>query len=167
MFDLRYHVASLAAVFLALTVGIILGVALSGKIPGAADSLSAGRLAELESQLDAERERGSSEQERLQDSEDLINDAYPALMENRLVDRGYAIVFVGRVDGELRSAIEKALADADGTPIRLFAFEMPIDPGALTDFLESRESLSEYADDPLALGRALGKELMEEGDTPV
>ena len=167
MFDLRYHVASLAAVFLALAVGIILGVALSGKIRGAEDSLSAGRIAELESQLDAERERGSSEQERLQDSEDLINDAYPALMENRLVDRGYAIVFLGRVDGELRSAIEKALADADGTPVRLFAFEMPIDPVALTDFLESRESLSEYAGDPLALGRALGKELMEEGDTPV
>ncbi|HLM33775.1 MAG TPA: copper transporter, partial [Gaiellaceae bacterium] len=142
MFDLRYHVASLAAVFLALTVGIILGVALSGKIRGAEDSLSAGRIAELESQLDAERERGSSEQERLQHSEDLINDAYPALMENRLVDRGYAIVFLGPVDGELRSAIEKTLADADGTPVRLFAFELPVDPASLNGSLESNETLS-------------------------
>jgi hypothetical protein len=156
MFDLRYHVASLAAVFLALTVGIILGVALSGKIRGAEDSLSAGRIAELEEQLDAERERGSSEQDRLQDSEDLINDAYPALMENRLVDRRYAIVFLGPVDGELRSAIEKTLADADGTPVRLFAFELPVDPASLNDFLESKENLAEYGGDPQALGRALG-----------
>ena len=167
MFDLRYHVASLAAIFLALAVGIILGVALSGKIRGAEDSLSAGRIAELEDQLNAARERGSSEQEMLQHSEDLINDAYPALMENRLVDRGYAIVFVGPVDGELRSAVEKTLSDADGTPVRLFAFELPVDPASLDDFLESKESLSEYAGDPQALGRALGEELMEEGDTPL
>ena len=31
MFDLRYHVASLAAVFVALVIGIFVGVGLSGK----------------------------------------------------------------------------------------------------------------------------------------
>ena len=31
MFDLRYHVASLAAVFLALIIGIVVGVGISGK----------------------------------------------------------------------------------------------------------------------------------------
>ena len=31
MFDLRYHVASLAAVFVALLVGILVGVGLSGR----------------------------------------------------------------------------------------------------------------------------------------
>ena len=31
MFDLRYHVASLAAVFLALIIGILVGVGISGK----------------------------------------------------------------------------------------------------------------------------------------
>ncbi|HYM63832.1 MAG TPA: copper transporter [Gaiellaceae bacterium] len=167
MFDLRYHVASLAAIFLALAVGIILGVALSGKIRGAEDFLSAGKIAQLEAQLDAERSRGSSEGDRLQAWEDLIDDAYPALMENRLVDRGYAIVFLGPVDGELRSAIEKALTDAGGTPVRLFAFELPVDPVSLNDFLESNETLSTYAGDESALGRALGEELMEEGGTPV
>ena len=30
MFDLRYHVASLAAVFVALAVGIVIGVAIAG-----------------------------------------------------------------------------------------------------------------------------------------
>ena len=31
MFDLRYHVASLAAVFLMLVVGILIGVGISGR----------------------------------------------------------------------------------------------------------------------------------------
>ena len=31
MFDLRYHVASLAAVFVALVIGIFVGVGLSGR----------------------------------------------------------------------------------------------------------------------------------------
>jgi len=31
MFDLRYHVASLAAVFIALVIGILVGVGLSGR----------------------------------------------------------------------------------------------------------------------------------------
>ena len=35
MFDLRYHVASLAAVFLALVIGILVGVAMSGKVDDA------------------------------------------------------------------------------------------------------------------------------------
>ena len=35
MFDLRYHVASLAAVFVALVIGILVGVAMSGKVDDA------------------------------------------------------------------------------------------------------------------------------------
>jgi len=35
MFDLRYHVASLAAVFVALLIGILVGVAMSGKVDDA------------------------------------------------------------------------------------------------------------------------------------
>ena len=37
MFGLRYHVASLAAVFVALAVGILLGVAVSGKLTDVTD----------------------------------------------------------------------------------------------------------------------------------
>ena len=38
MFGLRYHVASLAAVFVALAVGILLGVAVSGKVTDAGEA---------------------------------------------------------------------------------------------------------------------------------
>src|SRR5436309_3118533 len=37
MFDLRYHVASLAAVFFALVIGILVGVALAGEFVSGGD----------------------------------------------------------------------------------------------------------------------------------
>ena len=52
MFDLRYHVASLAAVFLALIIGIVVGVGISGKgfVSDSERSLFNERIADLKSQ---------------------------------------------------------------------------------------------------------------------
>ena len=52
MFDLRYHVASLAAVFVALLLGIFVGVGLSGK-----GFVSDAERENLQAQIDALRER--------------------------------------------------------------------------------------------------------------
>ena len=51
MFDLRYHVASLAAVFLALIIGIVVGVGISGKgfVSDSERSLFNERIADLKS----------------------------------------------------------------------------------------------------------------------
>ena len=90
-------------------------------------------------------------------------------MENRLVDRQYAIVFLGPVDGELRSAIEETLSDADadtGAALRIRAAHRPCRRS--TDVLESSEGLARAtrATTTSALGRAIGAELVEEGETP-
>src|SRR5215211_5226869 len=47
MFDLRYHLASLAAVFIALAVGILLGVAISGKLSAADNRFAHDRIDQL------------------------------------------------------------------------------------------------------------------------
>jgi Copper transport outer membrane protein, MctB len=54
MFDLRYHVASLAAVFLALVIGILVGVGIAdrGLVDKFNRSLLEQRVAQLRSQLD-------------------------------------------------------------------------------------------------------------------
>ena len=57
MFDFRYHLVSLAAVFIALAVGILLGAAISGKLGDAENSLSKARFDALNDQLTQERER--------------------------------------------------------------------------------------------------------------
>src|SRR6266581_2139053 len=53
MFDLRYHVASLAAVFLALIIGILVGVGISdrGYVDRAQRGLLEQRIAKLQSDL--------------------------------------------------------------------------------------------------------------------
>ena len=51
MFDLRYHLASLAAVFIALAVGILLGVAISGKLSTADNRFAHDRIDQLDDQL--------------------------------------------------------------------------------------------------------------------
>ena len=59
MFGLRYHVASLAAVFVALALGILLGVAVSGKLTDFGEDAERRNLEEnveqLEQELDAAR----------------------------------------------------------------------------------------------------------------
>ena len=60
MFDLRYHVASLAAVFLALIIGIVVGVGISGKgfVSDSERALLNERIADLNNRLDSATQTG-------------------------------------------------------------------------------------------------------------
>ena len=169
MFDLRYHVASLAAVFLALAVGILLGVAISGNLRQAENSLRANELADLNRALEIERLRSDAARRRGEAAEELVERAYPALMNDRLAEKDFALVFLGPVDGEIRSAVEATLADAgSGTPTRMIALDVPLDPEALDEFLEGSNALARYTgDDFTELGRDLGGELVDGGETPL
>ena len=61
MFDLRYHVASLVAVFLALIIGILVGVGISGKgfVSDSERSLLNERIADLKNRLDSATTRSN------------------------------------------------------------------------------------------------------------
>jgi hypothetical protein len=171
MFDFRYHIVSLAAVFIALAVGILLGAAISGKLGDAEDLLMKDRLASLNDQLAEERARSDIVERRSEAAQDLLAGAYPALMENRLDGRSYAVLFLGPVDGTIRSAVERTLSDADGgSPARLVALDTPVNPDELDSALESDEQLARYAaggDDFGELGEALGRDLVEGEGTPL
>jgi hypothetical protein len=171
MFTWRYHVASLAAVFLALAVGILLGVAVSGKVSDATQALNADERDRLRQELEQTRERADLSDRRRASAESLVESAYPTLMEGRLEDRRFAILFLGPVQGDVRSALERTLADAgSGRPVRLIALDTPIDAGELDETLAGNETLAAYAedgDDFGSLGEALGRELIEGGETPL
>jgi hypothetical protein len=173
MFDFRYHVASLAAVLLALAVGVLLGVAISGKVSDTQESAQRAINNELRQDLQAERERTASAEQRGQTAEELFRKAYPALMDGRLAGKRFALLFLGGVNGDLRSAVEQTLSEADsgtpvGTPARLTALDLPIDPQALNELLSAKRELSRYSgdDDFGDLGRELGRDLVE-GDAEV
>ncbi|MGH2995876.1 MAG: copper transporter, partial [Gaiellaceae bacterium] len=169
MFDLRYHVASLAAVFLALIVGILVGVALSNPdlVEQTELDLQQEQIARLNEQLDDARSR--VDQQRA--AESFVDAAYDAVMSDRLAGRQIVVVFVGSVKRGpgLNSAVERALADAGADVVRLRALTVPVDAEALQSRLAGRPALAGYlGEDHLSdLGRDLGRELVEGGETPL
>jgi type II secretory pathway pseudopilin PulG len=173
MFGLRYHVASLAAVFVALAVGILLGVAVSGKLTDVADDAELQNLRndneQLGQQLDAARADADAATGRSEGSDELFARAYPTLMDGRLEGKNVAVLFLGPADGSVRAEVEGALADADGgAPARVVALDVPVDPADVTAILEGDELLAGYADeggDLSDLGRELGRQLAEGDDT--
>jgi Copper transport outer membrane protein, MctB len=171
MFTFRYHLVSLAAVFIALAVGILLGAAISGKLGDAEDALTKDRIDSLNEQLAQERTRTADAERSNEATRQVLEDAYPALMDQRLAGRGYAVLFLGPVDGDVRSAVERTLADADaGSPVRMIALDTPLDPQALDDALNGTEELARYAeegDDFGVLGEALGRELVDGEGSPL
>ena len=171
MFDLRYHVASLTAVFLALVIGIVVGVGISdrGLIDTAKRSLLEQRVAQLQSQLDHASKTSAASQREQKAAELYITETYPVLVRNRLHNKRIAVVFVGSVDGGIRATIEQTLTDAGAQQVRLRALTVPVDvPGLQAKLAASPDAESYRGRSNLeSLGRALGDELVSGGDTPL
>jgi hypothetical protein len=175
MFGLRYHVASLAAVFVALAVGILLGVAISGRVTDASEGLEEENLRNDNQRLQQDLEAARASEEaailRGEGSEELLARAYPALMSGRLEGEEVALIFLGPSDGSARADVERTLADSDsGGPARVVALNVPVSGDDLDATLEGDELLAGYAGndgDYSELGRELGRELAESGDTPL
>ena len=171
MFDLRYHLASLAAVFIALAVGILLGVAISGKLSAADNAIAHDRIDQLNDQLQQANSWADIIGQRNKAAEQLLEISYQALMENRLDGKNVGVLFAGPVDGSVRSAIERTLSDAGaGDPVRLIAVDTPVDATELDGALNGEQTLAQYAeggDDFAGLGTALGRELVDGEGTPM
>jgi hypothetical protein len=171
MFDLRYHVASLAAVFLALIIGILVGVGISdrGLVDKFNRSLLEQRLANLQNRLDKASQRSSELNREQQAAQTFITETYPVLVQNRLRGKRIAVVFVGSVNGTIRSAVDRALTDAGALQLRLRAVKVPVDARQVNSALASQPTGAQYSGSARlgALGKALGKELMTGGETPL
>jgi hypothetical protein len=166
MFDLRYHVASLAAVFVALLIGILVGVAMSGKVDDAEKQALKSDVDRLNAQLEAASEGRAKDTREQTAIRAFVKNAYPSLIADRLSGERVAILFVGPVDAGLRQAIERAVGDAGAsTPIRMRSLKLPIDPEAIESKLTGE--LRQYRAGELdQLGRELARELVDGGDTP-
>src|SRR4249919_810725 len=171
MFDLRYHVASLAAVFLALIIGILVGVGISGKgfVSDSERSLFNQRITDLKSQLDSATKRGTDLARAQRAAQSFVQGAYPSLMDNRLSSSKVGLVFAGPVDGRVRSLVEQTLGDAGGPPpLRVTALKLPIDLPSLRKALAKRPALGALATQRRIgdLGRRLGSDLVLGGNSP-
>jgi hypothetical protein len=165
MFDLRYHVASLAAVFVALLIGILVGVAMSGKVDDAEKRSLRSDVNRLQAQLDAASERRANGTREQKAFRVFVRNAYPALIADRLADKRIAIVFVGPVDPAVRRDIQRTIEDAGtSAPVRIRALKVPVDPQRIDGELNG--DLAEYKTEFEDLGGELARELVDGGDTP-
>ena len=171
MFDLRYHVASLAAVFLALVLGIFVGVGLSGK--GFVSDAERENLQASIDSLRAERDAALARAETAGLAGDALDDyartAYPELVAGRLEGRTVGLVFVGSVDQGVAGAIRRTVRDAGGRVALVRALRVPLDADAVDAALVAEPETRGLAgaDNRERLGRELARELVATGPNPV
>src|SRR5437016_4862890 len=150
MFDLRYHVASLAAVFLALIIGIVVGVGISsgGFVSKSERSLLEERINELQKDLHAAQNEAKTLSQTQKAAQTFVKEAYPAVIAGRLTGKRIAVVFVGPVDTGLRDQVEHTLADGGApSPARIKALKLPLDVPAIDRELAKRQQLAAYVGD--------------------
>lgn len=172
MFDLRYHVASLAAVFLALVVGILVGVGISdrGLVDRTINRQLRDRVDELGQRLEAADQHATDLERQQRSAQTFVQQAYPAVMSGRLRGERVALLFVGSVDGGVSNAVGQTLSDAGAdAPVRMRALKVPVTGQEVAVALEGRPALAAYGGDRNleSLGRALGEEFVAGGQTPL
>jgi copper transport outer membrane protein MctB len=172
MFDLRYHLASLTAVFVALVLGILIGIGLAAtKTVRERDVENLKRdVAGLQRDLEAANARAAQLDLLRQNTRTFIEEAYPALMHDRLTGKRFALVFAGSIDDRIRRSVERTLEDGGAEGLaRVRALKLPLDPQVAKRVLAGGQPFEAYeSDDDLgALGRDLAGELVDGGDTPL
>lgn len=143
MIDIRHHIYSLAAVFLALAVGIVIGTSLAGRSPSA----DAGRrtIQRYESDIRVLRDEilkaagnAAAKDAALKAYEQYCRAVMPMIVRNKLHWRNVAIVQTGGSD-ELTGSIKKALetAGAQVTCTADINTEFPFDDTSIAQALAS------------------------------
>lgn len=171
MFDLRYHVASLAAVFVALVLGMFVGVGLSGRgfVSDAERENLQARIDELRLERDGAVARVADADVRDQAFEDFVSASYADLVRGRLDGQSIALVFVGTVDQGVAQVVRRAVIDAGGRVARLRALRVPLETEAVDGRLGADPETRAFsgADNREQLGRAVARELVGTGVKPV
>jgi hypothetical protein len=165
LFDLRYHVASLAAVFLALIIGILVGVGIASQTT--VEESERRVLEQRISDLEAGIERAGAEAELLRRQQEAgtsyIEETYPVVMNGRLRGIRVALLFVGPVGSELETALVQTLDEASGPPLaKRRALELPVDAQAVLNAIPADSGTPTLEE----IGRRLGRELVTGGETP-
>ncbi|MEU3018508.1 MULTISPECIES: copper transporter [unclassified Nocardiopsis] len=143
MIDFRYHLVSIIAVFLALTVGLVLGTTmLQDPLLNTLQSETADLRGQSE-ELRAERD----DSERLNAGADQFTDAVAAdVLEDRLLDREVVMVSAPGADEEVVRALGERVEEAGGAVVGTLLFEEALLEGGSATFID--ELALQVAGDP-------------------
>src|SRR5215210_2181587 len=161
-YSARYHAASLAAVFLALAVGILIGAQFG-------DDIVSGTRKNLEQSLtgdlEAARERADDLSSELGRSQDFAERVYPVLVGRRLQGRRIGVIGLGGLPDGVSGDIETAREPTGAELVAVGVVREPPDLDDLGGELEdTRFSDIEANPDTLqALGTGVGRQIVVGG----
>jgi Copper transport outer membrane protein, MctB len=163
-FSARYHAASLAAVFLALGIGILIGSAFGGDV---VESTRRNLERSLKGNLEAARGRADELAGELDRSNEFAERVYPAIVGNRLravtgEPLRIGVVAFGGLPNDLAADIESALESTGGRLVEVAVVSEPPDLDGMGSELQQTRffDLAENSDTQEAFARGVGRQLM-------
>ena len=163
MFDFRYHALSLAAVLLALCIGLLLGVAIGDR--GLASSARDDLRDDLRSEVVDARREARELDEQLEQRGRFEEETLPLLVGGRLDDRRVAVLLIGEPESQIFEHVRDVVTQAGGNVTSVSRLRLPLDLEQLSAD-SSGTRFSELATDPDLLepfGVRIGEQLVHGG----
>jgi hypothetical protein len=123
MLDFRYHALSLVAVFLALAIGIVLGVTIGDSLVSDAERSLRGNL-----RADVENARGDAAKARIElgGRDRMLDQLYPGMVSTRLGGERVAVVSWGPLPKNVEGGVRDAVGKAGGRIDSISVFDKPL-----------------------------------------
>jgi len=125
VFDFRYHALSLAAVLLALAVGVVIGVAIGDS--NLVSSAKSGIVHDLSSEVQGAQSQAEQARTKLASEEAFVNDLYPIAVHGLLDGRSVGLVFLGGASNQVDGLVRDAITQAGGDLATVVAVREPLD----------------------------------------
>ncbi|HXP28516.1 MAG TPA: copper transporter [Solirubrobacteraceae bacterium] len=158
MFDFRYHALSLAAVLLALAVGVVIGVAIGDS--DLVSSAKSGIVHDLKEEVAGAQHHAGELGTQLAGEEAFANDLYPIAVHGLLDGENVGLVFLGGSSNSLNTYVRDAVTQAGGSLATVVAIREPLDLEGLAHAAEGTRFASldaESSRTPGEGGEANGK----------
>ena len=125
MFDFRYHALSLAAVLLALAVGVVIGVAIGDS--DLVSSAKSGIVHDLKEEVGQAQQHANKLSGELSSEQAFANDLYPIAVHGLLGGQSVGVVFLGGSSNRINGLIRDAVTQAGGNLGTVVAVHEPLD----------------------------------------
>ena len=125
MFDFRYHALSLAAVLLALAVGVVIGVAIGDS--DLVSSAKSGIVHDLKEEVSGAQQHAGKLSAELNSEEAFANDLYPIAVHGLLSGQSMGLVFLGGSSNRINALVRDAVTQAGGDLATVVAVREPLD----------------------------------------
>jgi hypothetical protein len=150
VFDFRYHALSLAAVLLALAVGVVIGVAIGDS--DLVSSAKSGIVHDLKEEVAGAQQHAGELSTQLASEETFVNGLYPIAVHGLLDGENVGLVFLGGSSNSLNTYVRDAVTQAGGSLATVVAVREPLDLEGLAHAAEGTRFASLDVEAPSTAG---------------